>query len=485
MPVILRGFTFPHELPEDIEKLRYQNGLEASTEFFDAFAQKLSEFFISKPHFINRIVQNALFKKVLPLAMALILAFGGIWGGIKLYESAHASFPVTQAEKNMVSEIIYYMSQNYGYGNIAMKAYSNALDSLDKYLQNPSDSAYNTLQIDLDYAKSQIIEVNRKFVVVDENLSNKIDTKNLPKDDIIALPDFLKTITDDMINSIEYMKVLAPDGYLSKTLKIQWMNNYKELMEINKDLLFYGANDILINVNEEDTKKLKIEIFPLYTYIYDGQIWRNSKEEIKAITDRNIKRYEEVVMELATYVGNENITTEKMEEQLNQLKEAEAKLQEGKERAKEKFRPLETDEPDILWGKMLRFNSLKMYEECIGCLEIYRGKANQEEAKQFIPIAIEFFKQVKVTGIDYGCLVGGYEPNKPLHSVYQIGDILIEMNGEPIRIYEDILPARGDKSTSYTGKILRFNGRVFETLEITVQPGESMVLYYDMCENIE
>lgn len=49
IPVMLRGFEFPEELPPSIEAIRYRNGLEPNYQFFDAFIEKLQTFLASKP----------------------------------------------------------------------------------------------------------------------------------------------------------------------------------------------------------------------------------------------------------------------------------------------------------------------------------------------------------------------------------------------------------------------------------------------------
>lgn len=51
IPVMLRGFEWPDDLPESLKDLRLFNGMTASTEYFDMFLVKLTEFFTTpKPH---------------------------------------------------------------------------------------------------------------------------------------------------------------------------------------------------------------------------------------------------------------------------------------------------------------------------------------------------------------------------------------------------------------------------------------------------
>ena len=49
IPVLLRGAAFPENLPEDVEKVRFCNGPQYSSEYFDSFYQKLKSFMHALP----------------------------------------------------------------------------------------------------------------------------------------------------------------------------------------------------------------------------------------------------------------------------------------------------------------------------------------------------------------------------------------------------------------------------------------------------
>ncbi|MBQ6562375.1 MAG: toll/interleukin-1 receptor domain-containing protein [Clostridia bacterium] len=46
IPILMRNFSFPPTLPEDIEKIRYMNGIAANSEFFSAVIEKLVTHFL-------------------------------------------------------------------------------------------------------------------------------------------------------------------------------------------------------------------------------------------------------------------------------------------------------------------------------------------------------------------------------------------------------------------------------------------------------
>lgn len=49
IPILLSGFEFPAQLPESIHEIQYHNGLKPSSEYFDAYINKLCGFLHTKP----------------------------------------------------------------------------------------------------------------------------------------------------------------------------------------------------------------------------------------------------------------------------------------------------------------------------------------------------------------------------------------------------------------------------------------------------
>lgn len=283
VPVMLRGFSFPEKLPEDIEPVRFQNGIEASTEFFDAFIARLGKFLLSKPGMVKRITQNSFIRKVIPLFAAFLLTAVIIAGGVYAYHRTQNTFPVSKEEKNILSEVIYYTASNYSQANAALLHYEDALDKLAAYFEKEDKSGYDQMIGTLDYTAEQITNAQNSFTVIDSAISDKIDRTILPKADILAVPGYLKTMTEQMLSSVDFMKYLTGDTVLSKDVKAEWVSKYKELLDTDKDTLFYCLNDMLKDASEDSLKELKAEILPQWTYIYTGQAWLHDETEIKEI----------------------------------------------------------------------------------------------------------------------------------------------------------------------------------------------------------
>ena len=131
-------------------------------------------------------------------------------------------------------------------------------------------------------------------------------------------------------------------------------------------------------------------------------------------------------------------------EQRAQLEEAERQLEEKLNEAREKFAPQESDDPDLVWGKMLRFLNLGLYDEALSCLDVYREKVRgqDEYAQEYVPAVRRFIENISSTGIDYGLMVVAYEPGQTSHEQYRIGDVVIAVNGKPVHNYEEYSQAK-------------------------------------------
>ena len=133
---------------------------------------------------------------------------------------------------------------------------------------------------------------------------------------------------------------------------------------------------------------------------------------------------------------------------------------------------------EMLWGKMLRFLNLGLYDEALNCLDFYREKARGQDAyaELYVPAARRFIESVGQTGIDYGLMVVGYEPGQESHEQYEIGDVIIALNGLPVHNYEEYSQAKESlpSGTDYRVIVLRQkpeDGNNLTEMELSI-PGD-------------
>ena len=138
---------------------------------------------------------------------------------------------------------------------------------------------------------------------------------------------------------------------------------------------------------------------------------------------------------------------------------------------------------------MLRFLNLSLNDEAIKCIDIYREKARSEDeyAVEYCAAAVRFIKNISKTGINYGLMVVGYEPDALHHEQYHIGDVIIAVNGNPCHNYEeykkikDGIPSDQDFSVIVLRESDEKNGNL-EQIELVIPASAPKVLLSEMTE---
>jgi hypothetical protein len=78
VPVLVRNFEFPKQMPNGMEDLHLMHGIGASEELFDAFVSKLRKMFKSKASLRHRIVNSGFSLSLIVLFTILPLLISGI-----------------------------------------------------------------------------------------------------------------------------------------------------------------------------------------------------------------------------------------------------------------------------------------------------------------------------------------------------------------------------------------------------------------------
>ena len=129
--------------------------------------------------------------------------------------------------------------------------------------------------------------------------------------------------------------------------------------------------------------------------------------------------------------------------------------------------PLETDDPDLLWGKGLRFLTINMPDAAEECFEMFarKGGENQRLCGQ---TAVRFVQEMGETGVTGGCMVMGYEEGLPRQAV-EVGDIIYALDGMPTLDIQAFLDQRV-REAEQTASVLRMTPGGYELLEIPLTP---------------
>lgn len=493
IPVMLRGFSFPQVLPESIDALRYKNGVESNYQFFDAFIEKLRLFLKSKPAIGRRIGRRPLGKNLL-LAFALmaVLGAGAAVGLDRLTEDR--AYPSNKKEENLTGSLIYYVQSNLLRMEQAAEYMDGAYNACSQYLAHPDTASREELLSQLEGNRRLLYGIDAEAVSMTEELRTGLEESPFSLADSQALHDYLKEFRQSCISNTYFMEYITdPDTYLEQQVRESVLGCYEEILEEELQVIACGINELLLPIEKEESlEAFKYDFLPQLYYIpLEASTWSDSREALASGEESSWNAIERSMDQVRVQIGEENmklmetkaqmvqelmesgLSQQEAEERMNELsgqssqltqekdalQEAQAQLEEKLNEAREKFAPQESDDMEMLWGKMLRFLNLGLYDEALNCLDFYREKARGQDAyaELYVPAARRFIESVGQTGIDYGLMVVGYEPGQESHEQYEIGDVIIALNGLPVHNYEEYSRAKESlpSGTDYQVIVLR------------------------------
>lgn len=532
IPILLRGFTFPENLPEDIAKIQYQNGIQSSVEFFDAFLIKLYSFLKSKPGIMNRFCHSLTWRRTLITIGCCILVTLGIWGTyttlnpknhpvIQQNNQQEESYPITKEQKNDVNKLIYYVESNLTVLDNMFQSMEDTLSAYEEYLSDTSKTKRNELESQLNRTSDTINTQAGFLKKVPSELSEGLKDTDVNLADLNALYDLAITIKKGYDSNIQFLKnSIEPDNVLDSTSLNKILKIYRESIKLDSESVFYGTCELLLPVDESQLEDYRKEYLPsLYVISNNISQWTRDKLSIKSQQERIYTQQQKLLNEFSQIVGNNNVAAlsekgatikilkdggmseedakakvENIIEKSQEIAKSKTKLAETKEKLEQekakmriKFEPKETDDPYLVWGKALKFLSVNMYDEAINAFQFHmmQLKDTDENVQVYVPATIKFVRQIADTGINYGIIAVGYEPDKPHHEIYKIGDIIVAVNNAPCKNVDEFnaLRAKIPSGEAYTATLLRAdeNGKL-QLTDVSIPDGQSKVAFLDLTE---
>lgn len=523
IPIMVRNFEFPEYMPEEIEQLRYKNGLIADTQFFAAFIKKLEEFLHSKP---NKVIR---FKRVMPMAIATVLIIMFILGAAAWNNSALFPYPRTDVEKNLTRDLLSYIELNLLQIEQMVECMNEVYATCDRQLMYGDQTPDSLKQVMRQY-RSVLYQMNKEEGTISPELTSALRDSPFSVADITELYNIKLTYQEEFLNDIYYLEYLISNETMDKGTRKEVMDSYRSLMDEQMKALAYGANEVLLPVkNEEALEEFKQAFLPMLRYIpLTAADWIYDEKALESAEYNCYENINKIVVEYSVLIGEENMAlfeeetqyvmflveqgytvaeaeqevdkitaqasdvSEKMialQEKVKELEQTEEELAAAKERIKEKFAPADGDSGDILWGKMLRFLNVKLYDDALTCLDAYREvmRAEDENVEQYTAAAARFIRNISSTGIDYGVLIVGYEFGETDSEPRRIGDVIIAVNSKPCHTWDEYTTLReeiGD-TEEYTIVVLRDsddNSGTLEQIQLTIPAGSQRLYLHDMTE---
>lgn len=478
IPVMMRGFEFPAELPASIEPVRYKNGLQANTELFDAFIAKLQTFFLSKPTMGKRIKGNSALSKMLLVALAVLIIAGGAIGAGYAYRRQRAVFPRSAQEKSVTTEVVYYASTHLTHLDVMAEAVQSALQSASRYLTTGSTN-YRTVQNACDIAFQTLTNMDLDAIAPSGDFLSRagaLSRQPFSVADLVAMHDALDQFRDEWLNNNLAYILWITDSNTAMSVEnrlhsLEILQNYfGEDMKANA----YETNEMLLPITDGSfLSDLKQHTLPSLRHIpLTASSWLSDKDVLVAEEDRCLNNMRESLRELSTIVGNMQVEVEvTVEERMDEYMQAYALSSDearklvnaviaahGDEQLVDEymriaakratFLPKAGDNEDTLWVDLAELVNLGLYDDALRCLDAISeqtDKADQDALRCLTAVRL-FLNDAEATGIDYGTQVFRWaDPSTP-HEMFQIGDIIIAFNGEVCHTYEEYAAAKRELS---------------------------------------
>lgn len=507
IPILLRGFEFPPDLPESMAQLPFQNGLAANLEYYEAFLNKLETFLKGRKNLFFRLRDFLKKVKGLPLLAAAAAVVLAVFLGIRFF----SGYPLTQDQINLTKGVLGNVTYGLSCMNQLADAQRDMLNAAEQYLLTGEE----------DVRSSRFAVCSNAFDTVDlslaepeEHLISWMQDSPFGPEELLGMYDTLISFHKECVDAMAYMEfVVSEECVLSQSEKLRTVELYEEYLDLTVEYFACAANEQLLPV----TREKHLEVFWQETLPYLGSIplneksWSRDEEALVEAQNECYENMQGIITELNGILGNSNYALRELQAKtLQELKNAgyteeraakiaeymghdwEAELtesylrqgypqkeaeylagQEAEQKAWEldvllSLSPLFTDDANIVWEKMTCLLELGFYDEADECAVIYQMKmTNSKRYSRGLAMFIELMRQEV---LDYGIMVMEYYEEDPVNDQLLIGDVIYRFNGEPCRNTEDYLNAKAALTEdSYTIKVLRVTDELkMEILELTL-----------------
>ena len=440
IPIMLTGFSFPDELPESIEFLRIQNGIAANIEYYDAFIKNVEKFLVSR-HFIPKSMRWM-------LAAAALVLVGAITFGCFKYFSR---FPRNAGQRNLVSDVIAYISPNFTLFDKATSDYKSAIDSASEYAKGNPAYSFDTVDMKLEAAIDGLEKKKQQISELPDDLKDRISKSPFDSGAIGTVAPTFNTAINYYVGRLTYFKNSLPLLYDSADLEysevqrhtfLNLFENEKETANLWAEYFFYGINEILFPVNVESAlADFKDDVLPELTEIYAKHPeFSKNLEEVKSkmeAINNQIKKLAEadqkIINDLAAYVNGAN----------------------GQANAKTDV----TETLDLAWKAMEAGDTAAA---AAAFRELSAHYSDDKDLFLAVTNAARLAENSEKLGIKGGALVLYYEESDHLQTL-QPGDIIFEINDVRINNTYHLHKAVSDGINPV--KIIRFSEDGYEIID--------------------
>ena len=509
VPVLLRGFKFPRPetLPADIRSLPMLNGVEASTMHFNDTLAHIEGKLGSKPRKKGRtfaLVFTAMFAAL----SAVAIAYGGTSGF-----DFGKQFPKSRSEIQQVDD---YLAVLKLMGSVYGEALSQMRDlaaEADAAVKTGDSRTYSVAARGYSARMLELYDQMHRFSLSDEAATT---LRRSP----LSVPG-LTTLLSERASDIrdarpvlpaQFNSLLSSDNPLSKPEKAKVIAWVAESIRLDGESYVLEVMRLLIPIHPKALGEFQTEaaVWPVIGTLFKGELLRDVARidrERKSINARG----QELERKISEFTGGQTLGVAAIQREFEAALQNVGATPEDAERISGKaalvgamegeltdmktlvdakrgdvyarYRALPDDDLDILWGKALRFRTVKLPQGALEALAIVR-KRHSPDYPEAAVASMEAL--VKLDGeapiAQGGIIAAGFEPPASGHAVFQLGDVVVSRGGAVVRRVDDYLAASASCAVAFYR--LDSSG-AFRRHEAIIPPSEPRVAWLETVEGEE
>ena len=488
VPVFLRDFKFPQkdDLPPDIADLVDYQGVTASQEHFDSTLQRICRNFKAKPQRrIGRIVGIAAFVAVLTIGVSVAFNADRIF-----------PYPFTRIARQQVDQLV-------GHVDPLGSSYNDLLFAKREFLKaamsSINDGSLRAYRAAIPEFMRRIEAARKTFDTSATSLEAVVRETWELRVDRAYVPSFIEGVRKEFADSSDWVGLFKcpcdPAYPCSKSDRRKLLELKERELAICADIFAYSVMALFDAIDPKALRTNLIEVAARqWTEVerFRGE-WLTDAKRIEDNAEASIKKLQEIVMEQAQIIGDsaqaleqtrrdtrEQLTAngatpesaqrivdkfEELSDSETQLTELRKRLEQKKKAIREKFAPLMSDDPGILWGKYRRFMTVGVGDAAVETIAVLRRKHSPDFPERVCDVAEMVALRLGKLPFKGGIVVTGFEPPATQHAIFQIGDIVAEIDGIPIKSYGDYKERNrvGARYTVYrleTGTFKRYDAQM-------------------------
>ncbi len=508
VPVFVRDFdrSAKKTLPEGdvLTNVCEYEGVTASQEHFDSTIKKLCRLLTSRP--------ASPWKWYITIGV-IILLFVSCFVGYK--SNYIVSWPYTNKQKQIFNEVT-KIAAGLGYhAQTLLQANQKLCDAAEKSAKmNPYRNTafleeYNVFLHTWNGLKTPIEQIKP-----DEAILSKLESTPIQRAELNVAYELLRDSHAQAMEDAEQLKYfMQEDALISPESRFGYINHYRKSIDLDARSFALWQMNLFRNIKPstlEDYKKQTVVHWSMMPELTGT--WEREEKILDQKMDAILNEHEEIITEKANEVGNmrkelvaaerklkeelqnQGASSEQADRIINRQGEVEAlkgivnsrkqQLEEARERVRQKFSPLDSDDCGTLWGKSLRFMTVNMSDEALKCIDMLRKKNDPQFSTPVCNAAESFIRQRNSLPFKDGVLVCFFEPPATTHAIYQLGDIVTHINGKPCANYDAYAAVKNDKNRKIRIWRLDINGK-FVSHEAIMPDNQPRVALMDLSETLE